>query len=410
LTALALPTPCPAQEHKQKTPRYTVMDLGTLGGTYSVANGISNSGWVSGVSTLAGDTEVHAFAWRNGVMIDLRTLGGPDSNNFFLPNDRGEVPGSSETSTLDPLGQDFCGFGTHLICLPLLWWNGWMIPLPTLAGGYNAGAAGVNDRSEVVGTAENTISDPTCIPPQVRQYEPVVWENGKIQELPNFPGDTIGAAHAVNEKGQITGWSGNCAFTLFHALLWEKGQAIDLGNLGGAMNTQGLAINSQGQVAGYGDTAGDTTYHAFLWQNGVMTDLGTLPGDVASAAVGINSKAQVVGGSVGASGNVRATIWQNGVIADLNTLIAPNSPFLILAGQGINSAGQIAGEALQLSTGQVHAVLMIPAKGEAAAESATPTARSGNTQRPKIAVPEIVRHLLQRRALFGGFRGLVTPR
>jgi len=405
LAAMAVPL-CLKAQQAHKPQQYAVIDLGTLGGTYSEARGISNSGWVSGRSTLAGDTEVHAFVWRRGVMIDLGTLGGPNSDNYFLPNDWGEVVGPSETPNLDPLGQDFCGFGTHLNCLPFLWWNGMRTALPTLAGGDNAGAAGVNDGGEVVGAAENTTSDPTCIPPQVRQYEPVLWERGKIRELPIFPGDTIGAAHAINEKGQITGWSGNCAFTLFHALLWEKGRAFDLGNLGGAMNTQGLAINNQGQVVGYGDTAGDATFHAFLWQNGVMTDLGTLPGDVGSAASGINSKGQVVGGSFDASGNTRGTMWQNGVITDLNTLIAPNSPFVLLPGEGINSAGQIAGEAWLPAVGQVHAVLALPVEGRETgeSESATPTALSEITQRPDIAVPEIVRQLMQRRGPFGGFK------
>jgi probable HAF family extracellular repeat protein len=391
----------------QRLPHYTVIDLGTLGGTYSVANGISNDGWVSGISTLRGDTAQHAFLWRRGRMIDLGTLGGPNSNNYFLPNDWGEVVGPSETSNPDPLGEDYCGFGTHLICLPFVWWSGIMIPLPTL-GGYNGGAAGVNDQGEVVGAAENTTSDPTCVPPQIRQIEPVIWRAGRIHQLPNFPGDTVGAAHAINDKGQITGWSGNCAMTLVHAVLWENGRAIYLGSLGGTGDTEGLGINNQGQVVGYGYLAGNTTYDAFLWRNGVMTDLGTLPGDVASGALAINSKGQVVGGSVEPSQNVRGVIWQNGVITDLNTLIPPDSPFIMFA-SGINSGGQITAAAL-LASGQTHAVLMTPSEGDASEEGAAPMARSETTQRPDVALPEIVRQLLQRQAPFGQFKGsLIRP-
>jgi probable HAF family extracellular repeat protein len=390
----------------QHFPHYTVKDLGTLGGTYSVANGISNSGWVSGISTLPGDTEVHAFAWHKGVMTDLGTLGGPNSNNYFLPNDWGAVVGPSETPNPDPLGQDFCGFGTHLICLPFVWWRGTMIPLPTL-GGYNGGAAGVNDWGELVGAAQTTISDPTCIPPQVQQVEPVIWKNGTIRQLPNFAGDTVGAAHAINEKGQITGWSGNCAMTLVHAMLWENRRAIYLGSLGGTGDTEGLGINNQGQVVGYGYLAGNTTYDAFLWRNGVMTDLGTLPGDVASGALAINSKGLVVGGSVEPSGNVRGVIWHNGVIADLNTLIPPGSPF-VMFGSGINSSGQISATAL-LASGQTHAVLMIPVKGETSEKSAALRA-SEIVKRPAVTPPENVRNLLEQRVPFGRLKGgLVKP-
>ncbi len=384
----------------QPGPHYTVIDLGTLGGTYSVANGISNSGWVSGISALPGDTAIHAIAWRSGVMTDLGTLGGPDSNNAFLPNDWGVVTGDAETSTLDPLGQDFCGFGTHLVCLPFVWWHGVMVPLPTL-GGTSGFAAQANNGGELAGAAYNTTLDPTCIPPEVQRVESVIWEDGRIRQLPNYPGDTVGAAHAINDEGQITGWSGNCAFTLFHALLWDHGRAIYLGSLGGAMNTQGLAINNQGRVVGFGDLAGDTTFHAFLWERGVMADLGTLLGDVASAADGINSKGQIVGGSFDASGNTRGTIWQNGVIIDLNTLTAPNSP-IVLFGDGINDAGQIAAEIYLPDTGQVHAGLLIP-RGRGDIDSVASTSAGEVNRAPSIVMPEIARQWMQRRVPYGRF-------
>ena len=56
-------------------PSYRVIDLGTLGGTFSEAFGINNKGQVQGFSTLPRDTAVHAFVWQNGVMTDLGTLG-----------------------------------------------------------------------------------------------------------------------------------------------------------------------------------------------------------------------------------------------------------------------------------------------------------------------------------------------
>jgi len=123
--ALAVPLQLAAQ-------RYIVTDIGTLGGTFTEANALNNKGWVVGDATLPGDTALHAILWRNGALTDLGTLGGPNSNAVFPLNERGEIGGVAETSTPDPLGEDFCSFGDHLICLPYLWQRGVMTPLPTL--------------------------------------------------------------------------------------------------------------------------------------------------------------------------------------------------------------------------------------------------------------------------------------
>jgi len=400
--ALAVPVRLAAQGTQQKadkTQYYTVQDLGTLGGTFSLAGGLSNSGWVEGYSYLSDDTTTHAVLWRKGVITDLGTLGGTSSDAAYRPSNSGNAGGGSDTSTADPYAEDFCGHGTGLICLPFLWWKDMkkMIPLPTL-GGNNGWAAGVNDQNEVAGVAENTTEEPTCAgTSQVWQFKPVIWTWGWVHKLPTFPGDPVGMAYAINSWGEATGWSGNCT-TDFHALLWQHGRVIDLGNLGGTMNNEGVDINDQGQVVGYSDLPGDITYpysggtvytfHAFLWQKrSGMIDLGTLPGDVGSSGDGINNLGQVVGGSWDINDNDRAFIWQNGVMTDLNTLIPPDSPLYLIEATGtINDRGQIAGYAYQISTGDFHAFL------------ATPTTRHwAISERPKVVLPENARKQLQQR-------------
>ena len=66
--------------------------------------------------------------------------------------------GAAETSAVDPLGENFflCGFNDGLLCLPFLWQDGAMRPLPTL-GGNNGVAFEINDRGGVVGRAENRL-------------------------------------------------------------------------------------------------------------------------------------------------------------------------------------------------------------------------------------------------------------
>lgn len=72
-------------------------DLGTLGGTGSVGNGINASGQVTGTSSLAGDAQSHAFLYSNGTMVDLGTLGGTSYSFGYGINASGQVVGSSQS-------------------------------------------------------------------------------------------------------------------------------------------------------------------------------------------------------------------------------------------------------------------------------------------------------------------------
>jgi len=78
-----------------------LIDLGTLGGNYTWANGMNNLGQIVGNSFLApdGDGNVHtrAFLWQDGSMRDLGTLGGSSSGARDI-NDAGHVVGMSSNA------------------------------------------------------------------------------------------------------------------------------------------------------------------------------------------------------------------------------------------------------------------------------------------------------------------------
>lgn len=359
------------QKQKPISVQYKITDLGTLaGGTFSQPLSINRHGVVAGSSTNS-DGSQNAILWFKGKMADIGTpgLGGANSISFGV-NDTDTV-GEAENSVSDPNGEDFCGFGTHVICLPFAWTHDVMTPLPTL-GGNNGEATFINDLGQVSGYAETSIPDQQCPAPQLLHFEAVYWENGKAHRLPTFRGDPDGIALAINNSGLVVGASGTCTtfnpielYNLLpvHALLWENGKAINLGNLGGKTGQAGgnIAnnINNLGQVIGTSDLPGDTAYHAFLWNKATgMQDLGTLSGDVDSQAVGINDRGVVVGGSIDASGNSRAFVWQRGVMTDLNTLTT-NSRLYLIFGCAINADGTITGLGLT-STGELHTYLATP--------------------------------------------------
>jgi probable HAF family extracellular repeat protein len=414
LAAVAMPIRLLAQEQsatqgqKPEPTRYIVTDLGTLeGGTFSQPFFINRYGLVSGSSSLP-DGNQHAVLWLGHLKLDIGApgLGGPNSIAFG-DNDGFQSAGEAETSTPDPNGEDFCGFGTHLTCLPFMWQDGRMIQLPTL-GGNNGTATAISNRGEVAGFAEDPTPDPGCPAPQVLHFEPVVWEKGVIHKLPTVGGDPDGITYLINDNGQVVGGSGTCGtfnpnslnnLLPVHALLWENGHATDLGNLGGQTGQAGgniaFAINNQGQVVGNSDLPGDTTFHAFLWTKKTgMQDLGALPGDVASLSISINDAGTVIGASLDPNFNPRAFLWEKGVMTDLNTLIVSDSPLYLLTGCSINSRGEITGLGMT-STGEIHTYLAIPTH-----DSATSESTSRGVISPRI-LSDDARKLLQQQLRFG---------
>lgn len=132
----------------------------------------------------------------------------------------------------------------------------------------------------------------------------------------------------------------------------------DLGTLGGRWSGA-LAINESGQVAGWSDITGSTGSHAFLYRDGVMQDMGTL-GGTRSMAYGINANGQVVGRSyLAGSTTWHAFLYSGGAMLDLNDLVAADSGWRLSEARAINDLGQIIGTGTN-PAGQRHAFLLTP--------------------------------------------------
>src|SRR6266704_1745793 len=368
--------------------QYQVSDLPGLGGTSNGGNSINDQTWVSGYARLP-DRNRHAALWRNSLLTDLFTLGGPKSSvTWNVKNTAGIVVGISQTADPQLLGESWSSAAFYstphnvgYINLGFVWENGAMRGLLPFPGGNNGFATGANNLGQVVGWAENGVHDPTCVAPQVLQFRPAVWKLGppdQIHDLPLIPGDTSGAATAINDNGQIVGISGICdqavgRHTAKHAVLWENGGVTDIGNLGAEWWNTPTAINQHGDVVGF---AGDPAFvegnplHAFIWtrDNGikVLKPLrGRVPQHVDSEAYGINEAGQVVGVSCDAEQNdCRAVIWDHGVYpTDLNDLKGSYSAVLALA-KDINNKGEITGRAVDPITGALIAYLAVPVSGQ----------------------------------------------
>src|SRR3984885_14377441 len=352
------------QDQAKHLPRYTVTDLGVLAaGTNSAGYDMNDIGWVAGSSNLIPGGPQHAFLWYGGDPLkDLGTLGGPNSAADG-PNWFGEAPVISEIAKPDPDGEDFCGYGTHMQCRGAIWRYGKLTALRSLPGGRNAVSIGINNLGQLVGWAENGISDPTCsiaTTSQVLRFDAVKWDpSGEIHRLSPLvsKGDTVAFSFGINDRGQAVGSSGNCSteglppnVTGLHAVRWERdGSPTYLGTLGDAQNTKfnsANSINLRGEVVGTSQYK-DGTVHSFLWTRATgMRDIGTLAGAFATIAPcchSINNRDEIVGFSIGANGPT-AFLWRDKVIADLNSLVPANSPLHLLFAESINDAGEIVGQ------------------------------------------------------------------
>ena len=265
LAVVLLPS---AQASAERVAKYSVRDLGTLGGTVTAAADVNALSQVVGFSMTA-DGFLHAFVWDRGVMTDLGTLGGESSYATAI-NDAGMVVGFSQI----PHSRSSHAF---------LWRKGsGMKDLGTL-GGDQSFAADINNAGLVVGRAFDADGNPRGF----------VWTSGGgMRALTGGDPFSVATSTAPGMQGPVAGSAG---VPLVPGRWRTTGAPFSPFTLpGGFSQGQGAAIDARNDVVGSASTQSGLVRAFFRSSAGTMRVL-RVPGIENSEAAAVSNSRRVVG-------------------------------------------------------------------------------------------------------------------
>lgn len=279
--------------------RFSLLLGGQAGQNTLGAAGINASGWAAG--TVLGN-EPQAGVWTPAGAFSVFSSPGSAGNATAI-NDRAEVVGYGSRGAY-------------------IWTRDRETELRPLSGGGWAAAYGINNRSQVVGLTESRTD--------MSGSRATLWNGSEPIEL----GGNNAGAWDINDSGQIVGAVGS------RPVIWNGTEPTELGTLGGPTG-QALAINEAGDIAGYSTLPLSSATHATLWRrDGSIVDLGTP--SAGSIAYALNDLGDVVGSGAGG-----AMLWTDGKAIDLNSFldIATRASWVLTDATGINDSGWIVGNA-----------------------------------------------------------------
>jgi probable HAF family extracellular repeat protein len=307
---------------------YTLHDLGTLPGeTFSVPWAINASGQIVGWS---GVSPPRAFIYTQASgMVALPGLPGQTYTLARGINDAGVVVGGGWA----PGGAEQA----------LRWTAGVPEALGILDGSSESWA--INESGVSIG------SSPTPGGALTTHAFMHTDDGGMIDIAPN--GNAT--AYDVNDRGDVTGTYNNGAF------LWSPRTGFQfLGSLPDFTYGNGRAVNNAGQVAGFSINGYGNASRVWRYTPGVgMVSLGGVGEN--NVVWGMNSQGDFVGQGQPTSGLKRAFVYTDaGGLRALNDIIDASPRWFLLAATDINDAGQIVAYGLDNVSGLQKAVRLDP--------------------------------------------------
>jgi probable HAF family extracellular repeat protein len=287
--------------------------------------------------TSLNDVQQVALSWTNS---NHRPRAGIYDLRTGAMTDLGTLGGSESTPTGINNAGAVVGYSPNSAGWwnAFVWRNGTIANLGTLPGGIRSGAHAINDSGNIIGWSQAT--------PDVQSPQVAAQFTGGVTALAGLDS----TAFDVNSFGVATGFAPSSVTGMRHAVMFRYGAVIELAvpDRPGTLSF-GVAINDSEYVAGhYVDYWAGLQRSFIVSANGAMTDLGTLPGYNATQSYAMNNYGMVVGGvgnGASTSTALRAFVYGDCRIVDLTNMIDPASrlkPYVTLsAGRDINNSGWI---------------------------------------------------------------------
>jgi probable HAF family extracellular repeat protein len=287
---------------------YAITEIAPPGLTWIEVTAVNNRGDVAGFyrAPHAGVTfEVEqAFLWRNGTVTGLGFPTPILNSRIWGMNDKGVLVGGV--------------YGGNAYA----WQDGTWIDL-----GFGGEARSINKSGAIAGISSNFGFN--------RGF---LYANGVLWDIGNPDTRLASFAYSVNDRNQVVGTAEVNAIGERHAYVWGAGALTDVGTLGGPTSVLS-SINSHGYAVGWSFDR-DFGIAAAQWK-GDLARLFDLPGTHLATAV--NDRGAVVG-----TIDSGAFLYDDGVLTRLDQLPAVvNSGWTELIPSAINDRGWIVGRGLR---------------------------------------------------------------
>jgi probable HAF family extracellular repeat protein len=236
----------------------TVINIDVPGSFSTTANGINNSGQITGYYTSDVQlNQIHGFLYSGGSYTTLDVPGAVAFTEAWGVNDSGQIVGNY---------RDASGTGHGF-----LYSNGSYTTLD-VPGSFSTGAFGINNSGQIVGGYNDA---------SVREHG-FLYSNGSYTTLdaPGAPVFGSIGAFGINNSGQIVG-SYNANGT-GNGFLYSNGSYTTLG-VPGSIFTETLGINDSGLIVGNYEDPSGRREHGFLAPLGAIA----VPEPTALALFGI---------------------------------------------------------------------------------------------------------------------------